>query len=88
MLLVNPFLLLIIAPFWVAFYFVMAGLYDILTRRGLPEQRIASPFRLLSMAAFSVWIVAGRLIEMCALCTLDSTSWMTRQRADKPTSKQ
>jgi cellulose synthase/poly-beta-1,6-N-acetylglucosamine synthase-like glycosyltransferase len=88
MLLVNPFLLLIIAPFWVAFYFVMAGLYDILTRRGLPEQRIASPFRLLSMAAFSVWIVAGRLIELCALCTLDSTSWMTRQRDTKTTSNQ
>jgi hypothetical protein len=26
-----------------------------------------------------VWIVAGRLIELCAMCTLDSTSWMTRQ---------
>jgi hyaluronan synthase len=79
LLLLNPFLLICVAPFWIAFYFVMAGLYDILTRFFLPDQRITNPFRLLSLATFSVWIVAGRLIELCAMCTLDSTSWMTRQ---------
>ena len=79
LLLLNPFLLICVAPFWIGFYFVMAGLYDILTRFFLPDQRINNPFRLLSLATFSVWIVAGRLIELCALCTLDSTSWMTRQ---------
>ncbi len=84
LLLINPFLLVCIAPFWIGFYFVMAGSYDILTRLFLPEQRIANPFRLLSLAAFSIWIVAGRLIELCAMCTLDSTSWMTRQSAPAP----
>jgi hyaluronan synthase len=84
LMLLNPFIVFIVAPFWVAFYFVMAGLYDILTRRSLPEQRIASPYRLLGLAAFSVWIVAGRMIELCAICTLDSTSWMTRQREPAP----
>jgi len=79
LLILNPFLLICVAPFWIGFYFIMAGLYDILTRFFLPDQRITSPFRLLSLATFSVWIVAGRLIELCAMCTLDSTSWMTRQ---------
>jgi cellulose synthase/poly-beta-1,6-N-acetylglucosamine synthase-like glycosyltransferase len=84
LLLLNPLIVLFVAPFWVAFYFVMAVGYDILTRRSLPEQRISSPYRIISLAAFSVWIVAGRLIELCALCTLDSTSWMTRQLAPAP----
>jgi hyaluronan synthase len=84
---VNPLLLVCVAPFWVGFYFVMAAVYDLLTRRYLPEQRIANPIRLFSLAAFSVWIVAGRLIELCALCTLDSTSWMTRQRDPGPAAK-
>lgn len=84
LLLLNPFLLVCIAPFWIGFYFVMAGLYDILTRLFMPDQRIGNPFRLLSLATFSVWIVAGRLIELCAMCTLDSTSWMTRQNAPAP----
>jgi hyaluronan synthase len=81
LLLLNPFLLICVAPFWIGFYFVMAGLYDILTRLFLRDQRITNPFRLLSLAAFSVWIVAGRMIELSAMCTLDSTSWMTRQGA-------
>lgn len=84
LMILNPFIVIVIAPFWVAFYFLMAGLYDILTRRSLPDQRISSPYKLVGLAAFSVWIVAGRLIELCAMCTLDSTSWMTRQRAREP----
>lgn len=84
LMLLNPFIIVVVAPFWVAFYFVMAGFYDILTRRSLPEQRISSPYRLISLAAFSIWIVAGRLIELSAMCTLDSTSWMTRERAPEP----
>jgi len=87
LLLLYPVIVLFVAPFWVAFYLVMAAFYDIFTRRSLPDQRIASPFRLLSMSAFSIWIVAGRLIELCAMCTLDSTSWMTRQASPQPLKK-
>lgn len=88
LLVLNPLIVFFVAPFWVAFYFVMAACYDLFTRHSLREQKISSPYRLISLAAFSVWIVAGRLIELTAICTLDSTSWMTRQVASPPLEKQ
>lgn len=70
-------------PIWVApvifiLYGAGAAIFDVLVRKHNPEQAVTSP---LCLAAFAVWIVAGRLIEIIAMLTLDSRDWGTRSKA-------
>jgi hyaluronan synthase len=67
-------------PFWVAptvlvSYAAGAAVFHRIVRRHNPEQAVLSP---LTLASFAVWIVAGRLVEIIALLTLDSQDWGTR----------
>lgn len=82
MILVVPFdhVVFAVSTYWVGFCVVLACLYQLLMRRYWPEQKLTASWRLIGLAAYAGWGVVGRLIEICALCTLDSTSWMTREQ--------
>jgi hyaluronan synthase len=66
-----------IAPAVFGFYVALVVVFHIFTCKFNPEQKIKNP---LSVMAFSVWIFAGRLIEILALFTLDSRDWGTRTK--------
>jgi len=73
-------------PFWIApsifiLYGAGATIFDFLVRKHNPEQAVNHPLRL---AAFAVWIIAGRLVEIIAMLTLDSRDWGTRTAAAVP----
>lgn len=70
-----------VAPAVVGFYGAVIAVFHIVTCKRNPEQKVVNPLTLL---AFSVWIIAGRFIELLALCTLDSRDWGTRAKAAKP----
>lgn len=70
-----------VAPAVLGFYGVVIAVFHIVTCKCNPEQKIANPLGLL---AFSVWIIAGRFIELLALCTLDSRDWGTRAKVAEP----
>lgn len=72
------FFLFSVAPGLFLLYGAGAATFDALVRKHNPEQAVTSPLRL---AAFAVWIVAGRLIEIIAMLTLDSRDWGTRAKA-------
>jgi hyaluronan synthase len=71
-------------PFWVAptvlvSYAAGAAIFHGIIRSNHPEQAVVNP---LTLATFAVWIVAGRLIEVIALLTLDSQDWGTRAKSE------
>jgi hyaluronan synthase len=70
-----------VAPAVLCFYGVVIAIFHLVTCKRNPEQKIVNPLALL---AFSVWIIAGRFIELLALCTLDSRDWGTRAKVAKP----
>ncbi|HTB97986.1 MAG TPA: glycosyltransferase [Terracidiphilus sp.] len=71
-----------IAPAVLIFYALLSLVFHIFTRKFNPEQKVRNPFALLALSA---WIVAGRLIEILALFTLDSRDWGTRTKRNMPT---
>jgi cellulose synthase/poly-beta-1,6-N-acetylglucosamine synthase-like glycosyltransferase len=64
-----------VAPALLGFYITLIAVFHLFTCKFNPEQKIKNP---LSILAFSVWIFAGRFIEILALFTLDSRDWGTR----------
>lgn len=81
-ILVLPFdhAIFAVSIYWLGFCVVLASVYQLWMQSNWPEQKLTSSWRLIGLAAYVGWGVVGRLIELCALCTLDSTSWMTRQQ--------
>jgi hyaluronan synthase len=75
MLLNTGVILLAVAPIFLMFYGALAAIVHLVMRRNNPEQKIDNP---LSLLFFSVWIIAGRFIQILAVFTLDSQDWGTR----------
>lgn len=74
-------LFLMVAPVFFLFYGAIAAIFHIIVCKRNPEQRIENPLLLI---LFSVWIVAGRFIQVLAMCTLDSRDWGTRTEVAAP----
>jgi cellulose synthase/poly-beta-1,6-N-acetylglucosamine synthase-like glycosyltransferase len=72
---------LAIAPMFFMFYGALAAIFHIVICKNNPEQRIKNP---LCLIFFSVWIIAGRLIQILAIFTLDSRDWGTRVLTPDP----
>jgi hypothetical protein len=75
MLLNTGIVLLAVAPIFLMFYGALAAIVHLVIRKNNPEQKIDNP---LSLILFSVWIIAGRFIQILAVFTLDSRDWGTR----------
>lgn len=72
------------APLWVApslvlLYLAGAIVFDPIVKKFNPEQRISN---LYTVPLFALWVVAGRLVEIVALFTLDSRDWGTRAKEE------
>jgi len=66
---------LAIAPMFFMCYGALAAIVHIIICQNNPEQKIENP---LCLVFFSIWIIAGRLIQILAIFTLDSRDWGTR----------
>jgi hyaluronan synthase len=75
MLLNTGVVLLAVAPVFLMFYGALAAIIHVVMCENNPEQKIDNP---LSLLFFSVWIIAGRFIQILAVFTLDSRDWGTR----------
>ena len=69
-------------PFWVTPYFLLlniatAAIFNFFVKKYHPEQKVDHPILL---ATFAAWLIAGRLIEILAMFTLDSQDWGTRNK--------
>jgi cellulose synthase/poly-beta-1,6-N-acetylglucosamine synthase-like glycosyltransferase len=72
---------LAVAPIFFTFYGALAAVFHIIVCKRNPEQKINNP---LSLLVFPVWIIAGRLIQILAIFTLDSRDWGTRVLVPEP----
>jgi hypothetical protein len=72
---------LAVAPIFFLFYGALAAVFHIIICKRNPEQKITNP---LSLLVFSVWIIAGRFIQILAIFTLDSRDWGTRVLVPQP----
>jgi cellulose synthase/poly-beta-1,6-N-acetylglucosamine synthase-like glycosyltransferase len=72
---------LAVAPIFFIFYGALAAVFHIIVCKCNPEQKINNPLCLL---LFPVWIIAGRLIQILAIFTLDSRDWGTRVLVPEP----
>jgi hyaluronan synthase len=72
---------LAIAPMFFMFYGALAAIFHLIMCKRNPEQTIENP---LCLVFFPVWIIAGRLIQILAIFTLDSRDWGTRVLTPTP----